>query len=247
MKPISLIVVLVLLASGAASATPVTIINFSFENNYDLHDGAGWDAAHPNAGYGTWQHSDPMINGATDGDTIMWGPGADNGISGPLYQITDRTIGAGDLFTLTFDASAQTVGGPSWIVTLFYMQAGLRVPMVTVTFSDPDTGRGNVERYSLDTLGNAIAIDMTYDSVAKAWTEDGPTDWVEGVPTVLMADAATLAAANGNLLGVQFESASAVNGVHVDNVSLDAIHAPEPATMGLLAIGATALLRRRRK
>ncbi len=250
MKYFGIIVATLCVLAGGVWAAPITVVNSSFENSVNLWDDIGWEAELPDAGYNQWGHPDPLANGATDGDTVMWGPGYYEGngphpkSDGALFQVTNHTIAAGDAFTLTFDGSSYTAGA-GWIVTLFYLDGTDRIPLVTVTFADPESNRADVERYMISTEGTAAALDLAYDANTDTWVEGPPTTWVQGVPVVSMG--AAIADGVGKKLGIEFHVNTSDLGLHVDNVKLEqAQAAPEPTTMILLTLGASALLTRRR-
>ena len=229
------------------SADVVAITNFSFENPVNLSDGTGWEAGPADSQFGVWSHPDPLANGATDGDTIMWGPGFEEGNDphpkedGPLYQTTAHIIAAGEAFSLTFDGSSYTAG-MGWSAVLYYLDGVNRVPLVTATFADPEGNRADVERYTVSTLGTASAVDLSYNGAV--WVEGAATVWSQGAPVIVPG--APIALAVGKPLGISFLANTTQLGLHLDNVHLVSTPGiPEPATLALLTLGALALLKRR--
>ncbi len=247
-----------LVCACVVTAAPITIVNASFESAVDLFDGPGWEGDVADTGFGVWKTTSTQpdgtpTNGATDGTTVMWGPGIDEGNSphpksdGSLFQTTGHDLAANEAFTLTFDASAYHAG-VGWTAILYYLDGNTRVPLVTATFADPDGSIRNVERYTINTAGLASGVDLSYDSGTGMWVEAAPTVWVEGTPVVSLG--AAVADGIGKPLGIEFvvNTVAGKAGLHVDNVKLSSETAdiPEPATLGLLALSTTALLRRKR-
>lgn len=234
---------------AASPAGVIAVTNFSFESAVNLSDGSGWEAGPADSAYGVWQHADPLANGATDGDTIMWAPGFTEGNSphpkedGPLYQTTSHIVAPGETFSLTFDGSSYTAG-MGWSATLYYLDGLTRVPLVTATFADPEGNRADVERYTIDTLGAASGIDLSYNGAI--WVEGAATAWTQGAPVVVPG--APIAQAVGKPLGIEFIANTTQLGLHLDNVQLTSTPGvPEPLTMSLLGLGGLALLRRRNR
>jgi len=122
--------------TGAAIAEPVTVGNFSFEEPgteklFNWENVPNWnsDTVADDSGV------DSVASGyvVTDGQWFGYLWNADPSV----YNLTDHTILAGELFILTVDASAgYTTGGksPLFKMTLYYDNAGGRVPVSSQTF-----------------------------------------------------------------------------------------------------------------
>jgi F5/8 type C domain-containing protein len=122
--------------TGAAMADSITVGNFSFEE-----PGTGklsnWEGV-PN-----WNSDTVATNSGVDTEEFGWVVtdgqwlGFLKNTDPSVYNLTDHTISAGELFILTVDASSgYTSGGksPLFKMTLYYDNAGSRVPVSSQTF-----------------------------------------------------------------------------------------------------------------
>ena len=138
-KTLVLVVVAGMLLSltGTATAQPITIGNFSFEEpctvkllNWENVPNWNSDTVATNSGVDT-EDSGYVV---TDGQWFGFLKNTDPSV----YNLTDHTISAGELLILTVDASkAYTTGGnsPLFKMTLYYDNSGSRVPVSSHTFA----------------------------------------------------------------------------------------------------------------
>jgi len=127
---------MLLTLTGAATAQPVTVGNFSFEEPatdklYNWEDVPNWssDTEATNSGVDTEDNGFVVTDGQWFG--YLW----NNDPS--VYNLTDHTISAGELFVLTVDASAAYTNrgkNPLFKMTLYYDNSGSRVPVASQTF-----------------------------------------------------------------------------------------------------------------
>ena len=127
--------------TGAAIAQPITVGNFSFEEPCTVKQ-YNWQSV-PNWNSDTVANDsgvDIVGNGntATDGEWFGFLWNADPSV----YNLTDRTIAGDETFILTVDATNGYTSdsiSPFFKMTLYYDNAGSRVPVASRTFTLPGT------------------------------------------------------------------------------------------------------------
>lgn len=151
-----------LAAVGYAEPIPVFVENFSFElpgteKQYDWENVPGWnsDTVAEDSGVDSVEHGWVVTDGQWMGFLWNFDPSA--------YNLIDHTISAGELLILTVDASNGYTGGggsPIFKMTLYYDDAGSRVPVASQTSTLPGTGN--------DVQWGKYSIKFNADSVSAS-------------------------------------------------------------------------------
>ncbi len=223
--------VAVLILAGAANAGMITIGNHSFETPDLVTDKSGAVASD------TWRRvgsgSDPLGHGSVglikrvDGTfASILDPTPDpadgeqalylNGPAESIFQVLTDTLEANMTYTLTVDAGDRD--------GLAFQACELRMGTVSDPLVSADFG--------LNLLAATVVSNTT--PVNGPGENDG---WETWVTTFTTGDGVV-----GDQLRVELVTTGTIQS-YFDNVRLEAV--PEPATMGLLALGGLALLRRR--
>jgi hypothetical protein len=211
----------ILLLAGVVSATPVEIKNPDFDlpngTVYGLTTDPDWVQLQGDFGSGA--------NAGFYDNTLFLGTQSGSHQAAVVTQLLNYLISDGDQFELTFD--------------LWSWEAGTGV---------------RAELYYLDALTATVMPDAL---TAPAFASDEFTSSLGGRANpetfTLTFDAALPVGAVGQNVGIRLTAINTTDKpdqyTDLDDFTLDVVqgHAPEPATMGLLVIGATALLKRRRK
>jgi len=151
--------------TGTAIAESITVENFSFEEPctvklYNWESVPDWDSdtVADNSGVDTEDSGFVVTDGQWFG--YLWN--ADPSV----YNLTDHTISAGELLILTVDASkGYTSGnnGPLFKMTLYYDNAGSRVPVSSHTFAM----HGTDDHIIQDEYSITFTADLTPASIGK--------------------------------------------------------------------------------
>ena len=133
-----------------------------------------------------------------------------------VWQLTDQTIAAGEIYTLNIWGWSDGVAGVDPLgttlkVSLFYDDAGSQIEVAFQNHFLP---------------------------------YDGDNPYPEAQACGVVFTVSDMPEAIGKKIGIKFDNPSSTGFVHMDDASLDVI--PEPATMMLLGLGSLALLKRRR-
>lgn len=135
----------------------------------------GWSSDYNPADSGVdYEGNTDLVPVVDDGDWYAFLMGEDP----TVWQLTNRTISSGEIFTLTFDAY-NCYNGPDVTANLYYDDAGSRVTVASVTvtgliFKDLNGAvEGTVAFAADDTpaaIGNKIGIEFDNPLLGSSWT-----------------------------------------------------------------------------
>jgi hypothetical protein len=234
--------------AAAVCATPITVVNPSFEDNV-LYDGQSWTVGNLTIG---WNR--------VDDPTRTWGTGIYNPFNRPsayVYPGSNDNPSGGEL------EYADTPPGPGvpdgrniayvyanncamWQQTAEQLAAGVDYTLTAALGDRPDDGNTDTQVQILagTSLGSAALLAefvVPAVSIPNNTFQDYSVSFGPSSPNY-----ASLIAANvGQPLIIAFRANNPQLGeTDIDNVRFDAV--PEPAALSLLGLGALSALRRRR-
>jgi len=171
---------LTLSLTGAAMAQSVTVENFSFElpgteKQHNWENVPNWssDTVATDSGVETAAQNGWVI---TDG---QWGGFLMNSDTS-VYNLTDHTISADEVFTLTLDTGANNAGGVDFKMILYYDDGGTRVQAATQTVLIPQSvpASTDIYEYSLSFSANGIPGSIGHKIGIELDNVDGDISWM---------------------------------------------------------------------
>jgi len=189
-KTLVLVIVAGVLLSltGAAMAESVTVENFSFElpgnikhicwdgEKPDSTDVPNWtdgDVTASNSGVETAAENGWVI---TDGQWCGFLMNSDSSV----YNLTDHTISADEVFTLMLDTGTDDAGGVDFKMILYYDDGGTRVQATTQTVLIPQSvpASTDIYEYSLSFSANGIPGSIGHKIGIELDNVDGDSSWM---------------------------------------------------------------------
>ncbi len=162
------------LGSESSGEGPVSVGNFSFELPGTVKQ-TNWGNV-PN-----WS-SDTVAadSGVEEGWTVTDGTwsGFLKNTDPSVYNLTNHTITAGEVFTLTVDAGTNDTGGVNFEMTLYYDDGGIRVPAATQTVNIPDGNGSDIYEYSMDFTADGVPGSIGYEIGIELDNVDGDLSWM---------------------------------------------------------------------
>lgn len=179
--------------------------------------------------FGTGTNSERALGGTGSGGTIFGSPATGAIAAYIAFSVTNNSGNSIDSFTINYDGEQWRNGGNASAQTM-EVQYGFGATFASVSWTNAPAGfnfTSPVTGSTAAALNGNAAANRTANlggTVAVNWNEND-TLW---------------------LRWIERNDAGNDHGLAIDNFSFDATTVPEPSAIGLLGIGAAALLRRRR-
>jgi hypothetical protein len=218
--------VAVTVCSGLAMATPIALVNAGFEDQPAyLADGSGTNGAIPGWSVVRTEPGDPNFVASV-------------GVQNPSSaQIASQAHG-GEYTAFANDwtwsgSSMRQVTGATFAANTTYTLSLFTAHRNDIPLNWGDNTAGHAQLLLVDADTNSTVASTTYDLSSVG-------QWYEVTLTLVTPASADYL---GHALAVQFETLTDSVQLLYDDVSLSAV--PEPMTLGLLAVGAIGLIRRK--
>ena len=225
----------------SAQASPVSILNYSFETPALASDGNVTDAPGASGTFNSWGYVDTKPGGGT-----FQSFGIENSSSGEYTGAagSGTALGADGINVCYLNQSATTGGA----LTDIFQDIGILLPNTTYTLTVAIGQR-------LDRVNGSATIGLidTTSGNANPWSTGTLLSSTTGVSSVTgrFQDFTTTFTTGSSVSGDLYIGAKYVGDgkiqASVDNFRLDATPVPEPGTMALAALGGASLLCWRRR
>jgi hypothetical protein len=251
------VVVMILALSGAAQAA--TVYQTGFEpTTYAIGKLGGQDGWQ---NWGTPASDFTVQNTIYEGTQAVKATASSNGHTEARYLDSVLSVGATDILTLSYDQYLPTawfavvpgnVGSRTLAVTARPVQGGPNDPYYQIVLSTWKDST-QTQRIGFGVDGNQLAVAFDQSLLENKWANmrivvNNGTGSAEAF--LNNASLGTKAFTAGGVTSVEYLDIYASSGAmgsmdaYIDNLSLSVV--PEPATIGLLGLGALSLLRRKK-